>query len=232
VGRAVGRLLAHRLIGLEDPLSRFFADVHPGWTEHTIADLLLHRTRLPTATWLSQYGNDPEAVRYGVLTAEPADRPAEPAQYMNRGYLVLGWVVEAVTGGRFADVVAREWWYPLGLADTSFDPLVAGVAPERIAATEDMGGKFGRLRGVVHDENARLLGGVADQAGAFSTLNDLSADADRASPLFTGESGEPGGIPEWTEVARIGSQVTFARDASLLGLLGEKNGEAGDARQG
>ncbi len=92
-------------IGLEDQVSRFFADVHPGWAEHTIADLLLHRTRLPTATWLSQYGNDPDAVRYWVLTAEPADRPAEPAQYLNRGYLVLGWVVEAVTGGD-----SLMWW--------------------------------------------------------------------------------------------------------------------------
>lgn len=129
----MGRLVADGSVRLQDPVSRFFPNVHPGWAEHTLADLLLHRTQLPASTWLSQYGEEPGAIRTGVLSAEPVDRPSVPAQYLNRGYIVLGWLVESVVGEPFDQVVAREWWGSLGLGGTHFKPLDAGVPSGRIA---------------------------------------------------------------------------------------------------
>ena len=219
----VGRLVADGPLRLEDPVSRFFPDVHAGWAEHTLADLLLHRTRLPTTTWLAQYGDDPVTIRTGVLSAEPVNRPSVPAQYLNRGYIVLGWVVEQVVGEPFDRVVERGWWGPLGLASTHFNPLDAGVPPRRIAPTEEIGGEIGRLRGVVHDENARLLGGVAGHAGTFSTLSDLSRFAglvlrDDASlglaPDFLRRSRTP--VEEWTEDRSRALGWWVSRDGSLV----------------
>jgi CubicO group peptidase (beta-lactamase class C family) len=219
----MGRLVADGSVRLEDPVSRFFPDVHPGWAEHTLADLLLHRTQLPAATWLSQYGEEPGAIRTGVLSAEPVDRPSVPAQYLNRGYIVLGWVVENVVGEPFDQVVARVWWGPLGLGGTHFNPLDAGVPSRRIAPTEDIGGEVGRLRGVVHDENARWLGGVAGHAGAFSTLGDLSRFAGlvlgddaslRLAPDFLRLSQTP--VEEWTDDRYRALGWWVSRDGSLV----------------
>ncbi|WP_308797986.1 penicillin binding protein PBP4B [Agromyces silvae] len=114
--------------------------------------------------------------------------------YSDVDYMILGLLVEQITGERLDVYLEREFYGPLGLSDTGFRPLDAGVDPARIAATELNGNtrdgniSFGvddegrpvpirdyTLRGEVHDEKAYYsMAGVAGHAGLFSTAGDMA----------------------------------------------------------
>lgn len=110
--------------------------------------------------------------------------PGTRVIYSDLGFLLLGRVIEVVTGLPLAGAVEqrlRNW----GLNDTGFNPLIR----ERCAATE-WRTELGRHQlGEVHDERATTLGGAAGHAGLFSTAADLARYAalflpDRATPWF------------------------------------------------
>ena len=63
----------------------------------------------------------------------------------------------------------------MGLCSTSFNPMEHGIDSLRIAPTEDDRHYRNRLvQGVVHDENAHVMGGVSGHAGLFSTADDVA----------------------------------------------------------
>jgi CubicO group peptidase (beta-lactamase class C family) len=102
------------------------------------------------------------------------------------GFIVLGAIVERVTGTRLDAFVRTQVFEPLGMTRTSFGPITGDTAGDNsgdniigdnIAATEDCGWRNQRLRGVVHDENAYVLGGVAGHAGLFGSADDLATYA-------------------------------------------------------
>jgi len=84
------------------------------------------------------------------------------------GYILLGRILEQI-GGQSIDRLAQEYVFePLGLTHTTYRPA-GDVAPtERDPATGEL------LRGAVHDENARFLGGLSGNAGIFSDLCDMT----------------------------------------------------------
>jgi CubicO group peptidase (beta-lactamase class C family) len=101
--------------------------------------------------------------------------------------------------GRSLDrFLAEELWAPLGMAETGFLPDPG--RRHRVAPTEEDPVRGGIVRGLVHDENAWAMGGVAGHAGLFSTAADLArftrsihgaaAGTGRPSPLSLGRVGE------------------------------------------
>lgn len=102
--------------------------------------------------------------------------PGTKVEYSDLGFVLLGEIVERLTGQKL-DVFARQQIFaPLGIASSLFNP-----APElraRIAPTEDDADVRKRLlQGEVDDANAWAMGGVAGHAGLFSTADDLAAFA-------------------------------------------------------
>jgi CubicO group peptidase (beta-lactamase class C family) len=85
------------------------------------------------------------------------------ARYSDLGFILLGATVERALGEPLDVAFAHRIAAPLGVG-TTYRPRTASAC----APTE------GELRGVVHDENARALGGVAGHAGLFSTARDVS----------------------------------------------------------
>src|SRR5207245_8981894 len=79
-------------------------------------------------------------------------------------------VVGLVSGTPRDRYVEKTGCKPLGLNGTSCHPKAGALG--RVAPTEFVNGLL--LRGEVHDQRARLLGGVAGHAGMFSTSADLS----------------------------------------------------------
>ncbi|WP_207958307.1 serine hydrolase [Streptomyces sp. YIM 98790] len=141
----------------------------------TVRDLLTHRAGLPPELPFHERRERPASLE--PLWRLPPDLPRDRLRrYSDLGMIVLGVLLERVTGKGLAEVVAEGITGPLGMADTRFGP----VPPERAAATEDQRRPWakadrGMLRGEVHDENAHALGGVAGHAGLFSTAGDLAA---------------------------------------------------------
>src|SRR5262249_10791949 len=90
--------------------------------------------------------------------------------YSDPRFLLLAELVHRVSGETLDRFAQKHFYTPLGMRHTTFRPPESWRA--RIAPTEII--SSGLLRGVVHDGNARLLGGVAGHAGLFSTADDLS----------------------------------------------------------
>jgi CubicO group peptidase (beta-lactamase class C family) len=98
--------------------------------------------------------------------------PGTQTVYSDIGLMVVGFVIERLSGQGLDEFLDRRVWDRLGMSDTGFRP--ASVLRDRIAPTEvDTAFRNTHVHGVVHDENAYAMGGVAGHAGLFSTAADL-----------------------------------------------------------
>ncbi|CAL9540906.1 Putative D-alanyl-D-alanine carboxypeptidase [Streptomyces sp. enrichment culture] len=137
----------------------------------TVRQLLTHTSGLRPELPLYDCADDGE--RLARLRAEPPVGAPGTHCYSDLNMLLLQHLLERVTG-RTLDVLVRDGiTRPLGMTATRFGPCPGAAATEdqrRPWAKADRG----MLRGVVHDENAWALGGVAGHAGLFSTGRDLA----------------------------------------------------------
>ncbi|MFG1607727.1 serine hydrolase [Actinoplanes sp. NPDC049265] len=141
----------------------------------TVKHLLTHTSGLPAfLPFYSSYPTPETRLRAAITTPVTAgSTPGGQYVYSDIGLIVLGVLVERITGTGLAQAVNDAVIGPLGLTDTGYNPD-AGKKP-RIAATEyePYVGR-GMVWGEVHDENAWSLGGVAGHAGLFSTVDDMA----------------------------------------------------------
>ena len=173
-------ILAQRgLIALDDRVVDhlpWWDDGDPAKSRVTIRHLLLHRAGLPPFRrfFLEMEGRDAYEDAIGALPLDYA--PGERTEYSDIGLMTAAFIVEAVTGMSLDDFLRAEVWRPLGMADTDFTP--APALWNRVATTElDESYRGFHVHGVVHDENAYAIGGVAGHAGLFSTARDLAVYA-------------------------------------------------------
>jgi CubicO group peptidase (beta-lactamase class C family) len=174
----------------------------------TVRQLLTHTSGLRPE--LPLYDCPSQAGRLALLRAEaPVGAPGTYC-YSDLNTLLLQYVLERVTG-RTLDVLVRDGiTRPLGMTATGFGPCPGAAATEdqrRPWAKADRG----MLRGVVHDENAWALGGVAGHAGLFSTGRDLAVFC-RA--LLAGGSYGPARVlgPDFVELMLAAPGLGFAVD--------------------
>jgi serine-type D-Ala-D-Ala carboxypeptidase len=136
----------------------------------TIAHLLTHTSGLTPDNALADYADGP-AKSWQRINALPLRSPAgERFAYSDVGFLVLGQLVEQVSGQALDRFAQEHIFQPLEMSSTCYR-----VPPElhaQCAATEKRGDAW--LRGEVHDPRAAALQGVAGHAGLFSTADDLA----------------------------------------------------------
>jgi CubicO group peptidase (beta-lactamase class C family) len=105
-------------------------------------------------------------------------QPGEAVLYSDIGLMLLGEAVARLHGSDLAATIAARVLKPLGLDDTLFNPVRAGIPLDRIAPTEDdPTWRKRRVWGEVHDENACGVGGAAGHAGLFGTARDVGVFA-------------------------------------------------------
>ncbi len=100
--------------------------------------------------------------------------PGVQCLYSDLGFILLGEALERLTGESLQTILQRTVWTPLGMSQTTYNPLAYGVSRETIAPTEQCPWRKQRLWGEVHDENAACLGGIAGHAGLFGTASDVA----------------------------------------------------------
>jgi CubicO group peptidase (beta-lactamase class C family) len=174
----------------------------------TVRELLTHTSGLRPELPLYDCADDTE--RMAMLQAEAPIGAPGTYTYSDLNMLLLQYVLERVTG-RTLDVLVHEGiTRPLGMTATDFGPCPGA------AATEDQRRPWGKadrgmLRGVVHDENAWALGGVAGHAGLFSTARDLAVFC---RTLLAGGSYGPARIlgPDFVELLLTPPGLGFAVD--------------------
>jgi CubicO group peptidase (beta-lactamase class C family) len=197
------RLVAAGQLDLDGAVRRYLPGFDgPGKDAVTVRQLLTHTSGLPAHREYYEYLHDPAQVRAAAL-AEPLEAaPGTRVCYSDIGFITLGELCAAVAGDRLDRLVAEAVCAPLGLTDTGYRPD-AGLAG-RIASTEPTGGVA--KTGVVHDENAEALAGVAGHAGLFGTAADLSR---YAAAWATGGSAlaTPLGLPDWLRADALRGQT-------------------------
>ena len=147
-----------------------------GWKDSiTIRQLLTHRSGLPASRDLWKLATNPQEARLGVIDAVLQCRPGVCFDYSDLGMVLLGMVVENITGAGLDRFLNERVFEPLGMTSTYFRP--ADSLRARIAPTDVSPPRGYPLRGEVADENAYALGGVAGHAGLFSTASDISVFA-------------------------------------------------------
>ena len=169
---AVLRLWEMGKIDLNAPVGRYLKEFDSAaYQDVTVLRLLTHSAGmndLPSREAMAK--GFPEAGRIQAR-AGLAVPPGSTFLYSDTGFILLGELVRRVSGEPLDTFARKQFYAPLGMRDTAFDPPAAWR--KRIAPTEAVSNQ-GPLRGVVHDGNARLLHGIAGHAGVFSTASDLS----------------------------------------------------------
>jgi CubicO group peptidase (beta-lactamase class C family) len=170
---AMIQLVADRRVELDAPVQRYVPSWKvPGADRVTIRHLLLHTSGLRAHRPLYTETNDAAAAR-ALVYATPLDTvPGARTVYSDLGIILLGDVIERVTGERLEEYLNRTVFGPLGMTETMYRPPPS-LLP-RIAPTEVDPWRGRHIRGEVHDENAFRLGGVAPHAGLFSSAHDLA----------------------------------------------------------
>jgi serine-type D-Ala-D-Ala carboxypeptidase len=142
----------------------------------TFRMLLAHSSGLPAYEKLFLKARSPDELLHAALTMPLMADPATRAKYSDIGFLVLGVALERLAAESLDIFCQREIFGPLGMTHTTFNPPAAMRA--RIPPTADDHTFRNRvIQGEVQDENAFVLGGVAPQAGLFSTAEDLACFA-------------------------------------------------------
>jgi CubicO group peptidase (beta-lactamase class C family) len=160
----------------------------------------------------------PQLARF--LSEEPLTAaPGMVSLYSDLDFLALGLVVEACSGMRLDRFVRQEVYRTLGLVDLFFNPLDEPPAARRYAATEQCPWRGRVLRGIVHDDNAYTLNGVAGHAGLFGTAAGIHALLQALLKMYHGE-GASGSFSRslvqtmWTRVGNSGWALGFDTPAA------------------
>ena len=172
--------------------------------ELTVADILQHQagfapdpqfhndkfnqvTQLPDPnTDNVLYAIGKEAVAQAICKAPLVYEPGTKTVYSDVDYMLLGLIVEQVTGKDLNTFLKETFWQPMGLDHITYNPLDNGFTANDCAATElngnsrdgaisFTGNRTGTIQGQVHDEKAwYAMGGVSGHAGLFANAEDLA----------------------------------------------------------
>ena len=195
---AMMMLVDRGMVELDAPAWRYLPDFRgPRLDSITVRQLLNHSSGL--VQWQPlYYSASNSAATYRVIRDMPLGwGVGEGRHYSDLGFMLLGYIVERVTGSRLDVFLGRELYGPLGLRSTTFNPRARGFTD--FAATEQ-GNVYERhmvydtafgydyegdptawdgwrrhvLVGEVDDGNAFYANeGVAGHAGLFSTAGEL-----------------------------------------------------------
>ena len=112
---------------LDDPIKKFIPDAPKAWDSITIFNLLTHSSGIPNFTSMPDYNtlklqDTPVAKTVLAFRDKPLDfTPGERMRYSNSGYLLLGHVIEIVTGGSYEKFVTDNIFTPLEMNDSGYD---------------------------------------------------------------------------------------------------------------
>jgi CubicO group peptidase (beta-lactamase class C family) len=95
-------------------------------------------------------------------------------RYSDLGFYLLSQAVSNVSGKTFDQYLADEFYEPMGLERTLFNPLSKYSRNEIVPTENDSYFRIQKVHGHVHDMGSAMLGGVAGHAGLFTNAFELA----------------------------------------------------------
>lgn len=160
-------------VDLDAPVQRYLPEFTGRNKDRvTVRHLLTHSSGLPAWRPLYKETWSPAEARALAVATALDTLPGVQMVYSDLGAIVLGLIVERVSGESLDAYLARHVFGPLGMTSTQYRP--GRELLPRIAPTEYDPWRQRKIHGEVHDENAFALGGVSAHAGLFSTGHDVA----------------------------------------------------------
>lgn len=136
---SIMQLVEQGKLKVEDPVSKYYTAAPAAWSKITVKHLLNHRSGIPSYTALPGFmqtmattDRTPDQIveltRDKPLEFEPGSNFA----YNNTGYILLGYIIEKVSGEKYADYIDAHIFKPLGMKNSGYD-VSAKVLPNRAA---------------------------------------------------------------------------------------------------
>lgn len=146
----------------------------PEFKHHNVSiwHLITHTSGLPEGLRnILSYHNKKEIID-AICQSDLVYEPGTKISYSDLGFIMLGEIVEKVSGMPLNEFAEKYIFKPLDMNDTGYNPKDIN----RCAPTEERHDVIldGIVQGKVHDETSYLMGGVAGHAGLFSTVLDVS----------------------------------------------------------
>ena len=170
---------------LEAPLIQYFPECSGGGKETiSVRHLLTHTSGLAEGLPATPPWRGEEAALRLACAEAVTHPPGTFFRYSDINFILLGLLVQRVSGVPLDEFAAKRLYAPLNMHDTGFLPLNK-IAAGRIPPTQRMIDRTAQalhgdltqaqvLRGVVHDPTIRYMGGVGGSAGMFTTAGDLA----------------------------------------------------------
>ncbi|MBB1387244.1 penicillin binding protein PBP4B [Pseudoalteromonas sp. SG45-5] len=194
---ALMKLVSEELLNINKPVQSYLSEyTGEGRVQRIVKDLLTHSAGYPPVFDFHRkdgsygdafYSQNSKTTKQLLLTSVPfSSKSSGQPIYSDIDYMILGVLIERITGQPLDKYLEQQVYAPLKLTNTLFNPLKKGFKPQQFAATELSGNtrdgriKFDNVRtsvlqGQVHDERAYYsLDGVAGHAGLFSNAQDLA----------------------------------------------------------
>jgi len=158
-------------LSIDDPVSKYLPDAPAAWSKITIHNVLTHTSGIPSFTNFPDYrATEWKDITPSELVARFRDKPLdfEPGtkfSYSNSGYVLLGYLIEKISGQTYGDFLQQNIFIPLGMKDTGIDSN-ANILPQRAQ------GYRRSPHGIEHDGYISMT--IPFSAGAlYSTTGDL-----------------------------------------------------------
>jgi CubicO group peptidase (beta-lactamase class C family) len=122
----------------DDPVKKYLPDAPAAWDHITIYNLLTHTSGIPNFTDFPDYhASESTLATPEQLVARFRDKPlqfqpGEDWHYSNSNYVLLGYLIEKITGQRYQDFVEENLLKPLGMQNSGYDSNTA-IIPHRAA---------------------------------------------------------------------------------------------------
>lgn len=186
---AISLLIQEEVLGLNDPVSKYIPAYASGdKAKVRLLHLLNHSSGLPDwkpyfediaklSSGNSGFSGSPEAKQsvYQMAGNEALIKsPGELSLYSDIGFILLGEIIERVAAMSLDQFCETQIFSHLDADRPCFKPLSHpgfDRLNQAIAATEVLPWRGGLIRGIVHDDNAYVMGGISGHSGLFSTAN-------------------------------------------------------------
>ena len=169
---AIMMLAEEGKLAVSDPITKFLPDYPTQGKTITVEHLLTHTSGIQSYTdmpkWRPLWRQDMSVTELiDIFKNEPMQfAPGEKWRYNNSGYILLGAIIEKVSGKRYADFVQERIFAPLGMTHTQYD-VTEQVVARRAAGYAKTGGRIA---------NAQFLSMTQPYAAGslMSTVDDLA----------------------------------------------------------
>lgn len=136
---SIMQLVEKGKISIDDPVSKYYAAAPKAWSKITVKHLLNHRSGIPSYTGLPGFfekdaalDRTPEQIVELTRDMPLEFEPGAKFNYNNTGYVLLGYIIEKVSGETYADYLNAHIFTPLGMKHSGYDDTTT-LLPNRAA---------------------------------------------------------------------------------------------------